>query len=246
MTEKWNVPQFFDALEGRPLDIIPLTLKNGGSFTRMAASMRNRTLALKLKDEEAIRKWVELPYWTNNPIFYHRNGNVKFGDASDETVTKYLMSINSGLEGQLFEGRMVLPRTFDLNMIAGTDFTRKDIVKYGYHLQTEKDAKKNIILLALADNDKPTLEAYTSQVYKYARDKLGKTKLMDLQFSLYNEVLTYYDQSSMGVVWFGGLGGVFGRSAVFCDRGLDYNYGRVVRVQATEAQTRAPQETKRS
>ncbi|MFA6073124.1 MAG: hypothetical protein WC758_03355 [Candidatus Woesearchaeota archaeon] len=233
MVEKLNIWQKYDYLKGSALDIVPKALENGGSFTRIVESMKNRSLAMKLKDEDAIAAWVEQGYWTLNPIFYDTNGNVKFGDVFDKTVMDYVRQISpafsDNLDDNLDEGRMVLSDDFNLESISGVQFNRKDISKYANKFQIEKQANKNNMWLALADNDKSTLEEHNSLLYKLAKDKYGKTELMAVFIDEPSE------KNNMGLFWFGRLGNYSINSNAIGNGNL-YDNGRVVRVNAPEAQ----------
>ncbi len=238
---KWNNDQTYTEIKGRALDIVPKALENGGSFLTMAQAMDRRAVVVKSRNQELIDTWFGNGFLTMTPVFYDMDGNVAIGDINDAKVMNYIKNITPALDGKLYNGRMVLSDEFRITDIDGEMFRRNKIEKYGNHLMSEKDAKKNPVWRALADNNQARLDGYVEQVYKLAKDKYNKTELMGVWFS------DSFEKNNMGLFWLGSLGNYFNSYAIGSlnlDLLNNYYFGRVVRVQAPEAQVRAPQETK--
>jgi len=227
--DKWNIDQMYEPIQGRALNIVPKALENGGTFIRMSQAMSMRSQVLKLNDEDVIKAWVAKGFWTLDPIFYAKNGDVKFGDINNPKVMEYVKQITPALSGNLYCRRMMLPIDFKLSDISGDEFTRKDIEKYGNKLQLEQDAKKNILLESLSNHNPALLEEYIEEIYKFAKDNYNKTKLMGIWFS------DKFKENNMGLVRLFGIND-YHNSSADGDTILD-DYGLLIKMNEQKTPT---------
>jgi hypothetical protein len=183
MKNKLNIDPVYVPFFGSALNTVSEVLQNGDTFASAAKIMSMRSKALRLNDGIAIEGWCEDSFLALNPIFYAKNGNVKFGDINDSRVMDYVKQITPAREGNLYKGRMILLHDFNLSDISGVEFTRNDIALYGNKLQSEKSAKSNIFLNVLSNHDQTIQEEYIERAYKFIRDKYGQKQLMSINFS---------------------------------------------------------------
>jgi hypothetical protein len=228
MADKWNNNKIYTPLKGRALDIVPKALENGGAFLTMAQAMDRRAAVATSNDQNLINTWFGNGFWVMTPVIYDTNGNVIIGDITNKNVMNYISQITPALSGNLYRGRMALPEEFRITDVSGAIFNKNQIAKYGNKLKTEKEAKRDPLWMALAGNSQERHDSYVEQVYKLAKDnKYNKTELMGVWLDNLNE------KNSLGLFWFGSLGD-YDSLADGC-YALN-NFGRVLRVQAPEAQ----------
>jgi hypothetical protein len=211
---KWNNSYIYTPVKGRVVDTLPNVRAKGGSILggnvlTGAQAMDRKIEVAKSWDEELIKTWFGCDDYDNGffvltPIFFQKNGNAKIGDLNNQRVRDYLTYMTNSTVNETYGGLMGLPQNFNLDKISGTEFTFHDLMKYAGHSMTANEAKKNLILKAIANNDDDRLEAFVESTHKIAgtyfkhQDELISVKIR-------NNIVNYHEHNVMGVFRFGGI-----------------------------------------